>query len=92
MTTPPPPKPRALHPTASLRPGAWYACQHPERPPVPDVTAFDPQCPRCTIALEAAEKIAGKPLVMELRTTGGVELTTKTTTEARLTDARSRRR
>lgn len=92
MTTPPTPAPRALHPASGLRPGAWYACHEPERPPVPGLTAFDPQCNLCTIVLEAAERIAGRPLPIEQRSTGGVELSSKTTTEARLADARDRRR
>lgn len=86
------PAPRALHPRSGLRPGAWYACERPESPPKAGVTAFDPQCNACNIVLEAVERLAGKPVPMEQRSAGGVEVSAKTTTEARLAEAKRRRR
>lgn len=65
---------RALHPDSGLRPGAWWACHEPERPPIPGQTAFDPQCPRCTLALEVVRRLAGAEVAMEERTPTGVEL------------------
>ena len=65
---------RDLHPAGGLRPGAWWACEHPERPPVPGVTAFDPQCSRCTLALEVVKRLAGQEVAMEERSPSGLEL------------------
>lgn len=82
--------PRALHPTSGLRPGAWYACDHPERTPNRD-TAFDPQCPGCNLALEAYSKITGTNPPMEYRSRGGVEETRKATASSHLSKAKVRR-
>lgn len=79
-----PPPPRALHPRAGLRPGAWYACDFPERPPAVGVTAFDPQCGACSLALEAYARVTGRDAHIEQRTAGGVELPAKVTTSNRL--------
>jgi hypothetical protein len=87
-----PPAPRALHPRQGLRPGAWYACEYPERPPVVDVTAFDPQCPNCSLALEAYRRITGVNHSLDQRTTSGLELTSKVKTDDRLREIRDRRR
>ena len=87
----PPPPPRALHPRAGLRPGAWYACDYPERIPQVGVTAFDPQCGSCSIALEAYARRTGRDAHIEQRTPSGVELPTKVSTGNRLREVAQRR-
>lgn len=63
-----------LHPASGLRPGAWWACHYPERPPLPDVTAFDPGCSKCALVLEVVRRLAGSEVAMDERTRSGVEL------------------
>lgn len=66
-----------LHPATGLRPGGWYACQEPERPPVPELTAYDFSCTACCIHAEAARRVAagqGVELAMEERTRSGLEV------------------
>lgn len=80
-----------LHPTSGLRPGAWYACAHPERPPLPEVTAFDGDCPRCTLALETVRRLAGNELAMEERSRSGVEMGRGRNVGTRLAELTDRR-
>jgi len=74
---------RALHPRDGLRPGAWYACDFPERPATKQ-TAFDFECPACCLALEAHQKITGQAATIEERTAGGVELPRKVSATEKL--------
>lgn len=83
--------PRALHPRNGLRPGAWYACDFPERIPQVGVTAFDPQCGACSLALEAYSRVTGRDAHLEQRTPAGVELPTKISAANRLREAAARR-
>lgn len=81
-----------LHPDSGLRPGGWWACQHPERPPVPELTAFDFDCPRCALAAEAVRALLGAEVAMTERTRGGVELGVRgRNVGTRLANARDRR-
>lgn len=84
-------EPRALHPRAGLRPGGWYACEHPDRDPVIDVTAFDPRCTGCNDILARVQANSGTPCRMDSRTSTGVELGTRSTARGRLARAEDRR-
>jgi hypothetical protein len=89
MSTEPPP--RALHPTASLPPGGWYACQE-TRDPVPDLTGFDPRCPLCNGMLELIQARSPGQVVMTDRTATGLTLPIKSTAAGRLRAAGENRR
>ena len=79
------------HPAQGLRPGGWWACDFPERPPLPELTAFDFQCPKCCLMAEAVQRLAGD-VVMTERTRRGVELGSGRKLGTRLAKAADRRR
>lgn len=79
-----------VHPDTGLRPGGWWACDYPERRPLPELTAFDFDCPKCCLMAETVRKLAGGEVAMTERSRGGVELARGRNLGTRLREATER--